>query len=624
MTSNLPALQNTAATPSLKPSDYVSVFEAPERFDQIFRLAELLARSSFVPQSFQGKPDDCLIALDLAMSLGLKPTSLFPELYVIDGRPALSSKFLIALVNRSGKFSRIEWAETVDGETEATFSSGSRKYNNYKEYKQKVPNYSAKAFFTENATGKTFVSPVVDVKFADKNGWTTKPGSKWQTMPSVMCRYRSAAFLIKQVAPELVFGWDFAEDVADGVDAPLSLENPPAVLTVAPTAAVAALDEFEAAVVADETVDDATNEERFAELIASAETLDALTALAPEIAAAGLDAAATNRLRAAFAERRKQIATAAQTPPAAPTPAPESTPEQAPKKTVKKKTVTKAAKTPDSASDDPAAVLTQKLDAAGSVAEICALAAESWRTEWNNAPPEQLREPAAPFLRALERVGVNTPETATKLFIDAITCADTVQAVDAVCAFGSPLWPLSTLNIDKKKIREIHLKKREELVDLEEEKEAETLRAEIADEVARGDASELIKKIFDAPNETALNKLFCAYTDGDFGAMNDKFDTAFEMRFADFDFQETEDPDEEEAPEPAKQPAEDAPKVPATEAQNRCFADLMKRIGEAKDKVDIGKIRDMIIDADQREKISVRQVESLSKMLDERAQKMFF
>lgn len=621
MTSNLPALQNAAP-----PADYVSVFEAPERFDQIFRLAELLARSSFVPQSFQGKPDDCLIALDLAMSLGLKPTSLFPELYVIDGRPALSSKFLIALVNRSGKFSRIEWVEKIDGETEATFSSGSRKYNNYKEYKKKVPNYSAKAFFTETATGKTFVSPVVDVAFADQNGWTTKPGSKWQTMPSVMCRYRSAAFLIKQVAPELVFGWDFAEDVADGVDAPLSLENPPAALVAAPQRAeITAVIEPVAETVEPEAGNDAPSlEETFAARIAGAATTAELSAIGGEIGAAStLDAAARLRLRETFAARRQALLAAPPESAENPAAASEPTPEPAPKKTVKKKTVTKAAKTPPNAPEDAAAVLIQKLDAAASIDEIGALAAESWRAEWNNAPPEQLREPAAPFLRAFERVGVNTPEAATKLFIDAITRADTVRAVDAVCAFGSPLWPLSTLNIDKKKIKEIHLKKREELVDLEEAAEAEATRAEIADEVARGDASGLIKKIFDAPNVTALNKLFCAYTDGEFGHLNDRHDTAFEMRFADFEEAE-EDDAAEEAPEPVKEPDENAPKVPATEAQNRCFADLMKRIGEAKDKVDIGKIRDMIIDADQREKISVRQVESLSKMLDERAQKMFF
>jgi hypothetical protein len=107
----------------------------------------------------------------------------------------------------------------------------------------------------------------------------------------------------------------------------------------------------------------------------------------------------------------------------------------------------------------------------------------------------------------------------------------------------------------------------------------------------------------------ALRALFERFEKGDFSGadqQNEAVRLAFEERFAEL---ETTEP-------PAK--------VPATEAQNRCFADLMKRIGEAKDKVDIGKIRDMIIDADQREKISVRQVETLSKMLDERAQKMFF
>jgi hypothetical protein len=53
------------------------------------------------------------------------------------------------------------------------------------------------------------------MKFAEKNGWVQKNGSKWQTMPQIMCRYRSASILIKSTCPEIVMGMEWADDIQD-------------------------------------------------------------------------------------------------------------------------------------------------------------------------------------------------------------------------------------------------------------------------------------------------------------------------------------------------------------------------------------------------------------------------
>lgn len=153
--------------------NYVSVFERYTSFDQFYQMAQMFARSQFVPETFKDKPENCLIALDLALSLKLKPTSLFPHLYVIHGRPALSAQFMIALVNRSEKFSLISWDEGEDG------------YFEYEAYGKtlRAVNYYAQAYFTERSTGKEYRSTRVDVKLARANGWFGKDGSKWKTMP---------------------------------------------------------------------------------------------------------------------------------------------------------------------------------------------------------------------------------------------------------------------------------------------------------------------------------------------------------------------------------------------------------------------------------------------------------
>lgn len=199
-------------------STSVSVFDSIEIFETSLRMAEVLSRSALVPKSFQGSPESCLVALDLARRLEVSPLTLLPHLYVIDSKPSFSTQFLITLVNRSGKFNRLEYESGIDGETVVTFSRWDDKQKKSVPYEEKVPNYYSIAILTEKKTGKEYRSPKVDIRFAELNGWTTKNGSKWRTMPELMTSYRAASILIKRTCPELTLGLDFAEDIADGVD----------------------------------------------------------------------------------------------------------------------------------------------------------------------------------------------------------------------------------------------------------------------------------------------------------------------------------------------------------------------------------------------------------------------
>lgn len=213
---------NTAApspaTTNAAPSRYVSIFENPARFGEMLKAASALAKTQFVPKTFQGKPEDCLVALDMAARLDLNPLAVFPDIYIIDGRASFSSKFLIALVNKSGRFTRLQFETGVDGEADVTFGAWGENRGQRKRWKERVQNYFAIASFTEIATGARFESPRVDCVFADKNGWFEKDGSKWRTMPEIMTRYRAASILIKSVCPEIVMGLEFADDLQDARD----------------------------------------------------------------------------------------------------------------------------------------------------------------------------------------------------------------------------------------------------------------------------------------------------------------------------------------------------------------------------------------------------------------------
>jgi hypothetical protein len=71
-----------------------------------------------------------------------------------------------------------------------------------------------------------FDGPPVSIAMAKAEGWYGKNGSKWQTIPDLMLRYRAAAFFSSLYAPELKMGMKTYEEVID-VDAIPSVQSEP-------------------------------------------------------------------------------------------------------------------------------------------------------------------------------------------------------------------------------------------------------------------------------------------------------------------------------------------------------------------------------------------------------------
>ena len=297
----IPAATGSAPAAPTNERRYVSIFEDPSRFAEQINIADALSRTQFVPQAFRGKPEDCLVALDLACRFELQPLAVFPELYVIDNKATFSSKFLIALVNRSGRFSRIQFDEGVDGEVVAHCTewkkNGARGEKD--EWEETFPNYYAVARFVEKSTGEEFESPRVDMRFAEKNGWIVKPGSKWRTMPEIMCRYRAASILIKSVCPEIIAGLEFSEDVQDAreIEAVVRTPERERVPRSEPPRQIEKAPEFptDAALA-------------FAKRLDAAQSVAALDSIGAEIASAGLHAKEVGDLRARYARRKMELA----------------------------------------------------------------------------------------------------------------------------------------------------------------------------------------------------------------------------------------------------------------------------------------------------------------------------
>ena len=156
------------------------------------RMASLLASSKLIPANFQGNMPDCLIALELAVRIGVSPMAVMQNMFIIHGRPGYSAQFIIAMVNSCGKFSPLRFDLEGAGDDR-----------------------SCTAWAFELATGDKLSGTTVSIKMAKAEGWMGKSGSKWQTMPELMLRYRSAAFFGRLYAPELLMGMRTAEELYD-------------------------------------------------------------------------------------------------------------------------------------------------------------------------------------------------------------------------------------------------------------------------------------------------------------------------------------------------------------------------------------------------------------------------
>ena len=247
----MPVLPMTAPTTTALSNN--GVFQVTN-FNEAINAASFLSASSLVPTDYRrwvpvknqygkavtnadGTPQlmenpnatsNCLIALNMANRMGYDPLMIMQNLYIIEGRPAWSSQFIIAAINACGKFDPLQFEIINEGEKEIEY------INSYWENGKKL---SAKATvklenltciaWTTDRKGNRLQSDKVSMEMAVKEGWYQKNGSKWQTMAGQMLRYRAAAFFGRIYAPEILMGIYAADEIRDFVDVtPAPVQQP--------------------------------------------------------------------------------------------------------------------------------------------------------------------------------------------------------------------------------------------------------------------------------------------------------------------------------------------------------------------------------------------------------------
>jgi hypothetical protein len=170
------------------------VFSGIQAFEDAQRIAKALASSTLIPTQFQGQQGfaNCLVALEIANRMNISPFLAMQHLHVIHGRPSWSSSFIIAMVNGSGRFTPLRFEMSGEGDAMACY-----------------------AVATDVKSEQELKGPTITIAMAKKEGWSTKTGSKWQTMPELMIRYRAAAFWGRLYASDLLLGIQSQEEVVD-------------------------------------------------------------------------------------------------------------------------------------------------------------------------------------------------------------------------------------------------------------------------------------------------------------------------------------------------------------------------------------------------------------------------
>ena len=181
-------------------TEVLQVFSGLAAFDAAQRMARALCSSTLVPREYQGQQGlaNSLIALEIAGRMRLSPLVVMQNMTPIHGRPTWSSKFLIATVNASGRFSPLRFV--FDNPETPT---------------------RCRAVATDKATAEVLEGETITLELARKEGWWSRKDrqgnetSKWQTMTGQMLRYRAAAWWANVYCPEIALGLITQEEALD-------------------------------------------------------------------------------------------------------------------------------------------------------------------------------------------------------------------------------------------------------------------------------------------------------------------------------------------------------------------------------------------------------------------------
>lgn len=168
-------------------------------FNHAYKLAGFLGQSDLVPQAYQNKVANCLIAIDIANRMGISPMSVMQNSQVVRGKFSWTGSACKSMIDGCGRF---------------------RKPTIYREVGKKGEDSWGYYLEGETKDGEIIKGVEVTVATAKAEGWYSQ-NPKWRNMTELMLKYRCAAFFMRTECAGLAMGFLTAEENEDIIpDAP--------------------------------------------------------------------------------------------------------------------------------------------------------------------------------------------------------------------------------------------------------------------------------------------------------------------------------------------------------------------------------------------------------------------
>lgn len=161
----------------------------PQTMPELFKFAEIAARSNMVPQGFKNKPDDIVLAVQMGHELGLAPMQALQNIAVINGRPSVWGDALIGMCRASPLCEDI--VETIEGD-----------------------GMTMVATCIAKRRGSSPVTSVFSMADAKAAGLAGKAGP-WTQYPKRMMQQRARGFALRDAFPDILRGLITAEEAED-------------------------------------------------------------------------------------------------------------------------------------------------------------------------------------------------------------------------------------------------------------------------------------------------------------------------------------------------------------------------------------------------------------------------
>ena len=159
-----------------------------------YRTAQMISKTSIVPQAYKENAGNCLIAIDIANRMGLSPIMVMQNSQVVQGNFTWKGSACKGLIDNCGRFTKTKYVYVGE--------EGTDSWGCYLQAEDKQ-------------TGEVVKGATVTIKMARDEGWLNKTGSKWKTMPEIMMQYRSATFFARAYCPQALMGFYTTDEMVD-------------------------------------------------------------------------------------------------------------------------------------------------------------------------------------------------------------------------------------------------------------------------------------------------------------------------------------------------------------------------------------------------------------------------